>query len=174
MNIIPLSDLNAMTIGEFVSLLGDLYEHSPWIAETAAAARPFSSVDQLLATLRHIVDTSPAETQLTLIRHHPDLAGKLARSGQLTTNSSREQASLGLDRLNDHDFATFTHLNHSYREKFGFPFIVCARLTTLPQLLTTFTTRLLHSHEQEQLEAIRQIHQIARLRLLDRIGDDIS
>ena len=98
---------------------------SPRLPETGPAA-----VEDLRTALRQAVEDATDEEKLTLIRSHPDLAGKLARAGTLTDASTREQAGLGLDRLSDVDYENFSQKNETYREKFGFPFIICARLTT--------------------------------------------
>ncbi len=165
-----LENLNRIEPGEFIDLLGGVYEHSPWVAERATASRPFSSRDELLARLSDVVETASDEEKLTLIRAHPDLAGKLARAGALTPESVREQAGLGLDRLGDEEYDRFSRLNTAYRERFGFPFIICARLSTRPGVLQAFETRLTHDRETEIAEALRQIHLIARLRVEDLVS----
>ena len=163
----PLSKLNESTREDFVALLGGIYEHSPWIAEATHPRAPFQSITALLTTMREIVDTATTEKQLDLIRAHPDLGGKLARAGALTAESTREQAGLGLDRLSDDEYDRLTDLNTRYRDRFGFPFIICARFTTKDGAIKSFTPRLNNTTEQEITEALHQIHQIARLRLED-------
>jgi 2-oxo-4-hydroxy-4-carboxy-5-ureidoimidazoline decarboxylase len=108
---------------------------------------------------------------LALILAHPDLAGRLARAGALTAESTREQAGLGLDRLSEELYDRITSLNAAYRARFGFPFIICARMTTLEGMLEAFETRLHHDRETEIREALRQIHFIAGLRLADKIAE---
>ncbi len=120
--------------------------------------------------MRQTVENATAVEKLVLIRAHPDLAGKLAKAGKLTAESTREQAGLGLDRLDDEEFARFQSRNESYQAKFGFPFIICARLTTKQGVLEAFEKRLDHSREVEINEALKQIHEIARLRLEDLLG----
>eukprot|EP00903_Cladosiphon_okamuranus_P003567 g3565.t1 len=119
--------------------------------------------------MRRTVDASGASEKLQLIRSHPDLGGKLARAGALTEESTREQAGLGLDRLSDAEFTEFDRLNHEYRARFDFPFIICARLTTKSGVLEAFRKRLANSTAQEVAEALRQIHEIARLRIGDLV-----
>src|SRR5690606_3181161 len=116
----------------------DIYEHSPWVAEAVAAARPFASLAALHAAMIAAVEAAGAERQNALIRAHPDLAGKAARAGTLTADSSAEQASAGLDRLSEQEFAAFHRLNDAYREKFAFPFIVCVRRHTKGSILAQF------------------------------------
>ena len=167
---ISLSQLNAAPAGEFVATLGGIYEHSDWVARRVSGQRPFASPDDLRIAMLLAVEAATAEEKLGLIRAHPDLAGKLARAGALTEESTREQAGLGLDRLSDEEFKNFSENNERYREKFGFPFIICARLTTKQGVLDAFAKRLANFNEEEVSEALRQIHEIARLRLKDAIG----
>jgi 2-oxo-4-hydroxy-4-carboxy-5-ureidoimidazoline decarboxylase len=167
---ISLTQLNAATAGEFVAVLGGIYEHSDWVARRVVGQRPFANPDDLRLAMRQAVDAATAGEKLTLIRAHPDLAGKLARSGALTEESTREQAGLGLDRLSDGEYVSFSENNERYREKFGFPFIICARLTTKLRVLEAFGKRLGNSQEEEVCEALVQIHEIARLRLADAVG----
>ncbi len=166
---ISLSKVHAFTEDEFIEALGGIYEHSPWIAREVFAISPFSDFAALVAAMRGTVDAAPVEKKLELIRAHPDLAGKLARAGHLTTESAREQAGLGLDRLADAEFEEFRRLNGAYREKFDFPFIICARLTTKQGVLDAFAERLENSREVEIGQALGQIHEIARLRLEDLV-----
>ena len=158
-----------MPKAEFVACLGGIYEHSPWVAEQAAGERPFSSREHLADRMRSAVETASVTAKLALIRAHPDLAGKLARAGALSPESTREQAGLGLDRLSDAEFERFSDLNRRYRERFGFPFVVCVRLTDKPGILAAFERRLEHDIAAEMTEALRQIHHIARLRLEDLV-----
>lgn len=122
--------------------------------------------------MRQVVDTATAAEKLVLIRAHPDLAGKLARAVALTAASTSEQAGLGLDRLDDAEYERFSDRNQRYRDTFGFPFIICARLTTKQGVLKAFDERLGHTVEMEISEALTQIHEIARLRLGDWIVDE--
>lgn len=167
---ISIEKLNAASEDEFVTLLGGVYEHSQWVARQALKQRPFRDGDQLQETMRRLVDESSVTGKLELIRAHPDLAGKLARAGQLTEESMREQAGLGLDRLDEAEYREFTELNDRYRERFGFPFIICARATTKQGVLDAFSKRLEHPAEAEISEALREIHRIAGFRLQDLIG----
>lgn len=166
---ISLTQLNALSSDDFVTTLGGIYEHSDWVPRLILEQRPFLSFENLLIAMRETVSDASDEEKLRLIRVHPDLAGKLARNGALAESSAREQAGLGLDRLRDEEYEEFSRKNENYREKFGFPFIICARLTTKEGVLGEFEDRLKNSREQEISEALIQIHQIARLRLEDLI-----
>jgi 2-oxo-4-hydroxy-4-carboxy-5-ureidoimidazoline decarboxylase len=140
-----------------------LFEHSPWV-EARADARP-SSGDRH-ADLMAVVHGATPEEQLALIRAHPELAGKAAVA--LTEASAAEQASAGLDRLSQAEFDRFHALNATYREKFGFPFIICVRLTDKAGILAAMERRLLNDRDAEIATAIDEIGKIVRLRLEDQ------
>jgi 2-oxo-4-hydroxy-4-carboxy-5-ureidoimidazoline decarboxylase len=166
---VSVTQLNERSLEEFISLLGGVYEHSEWVARRVIPRIPFRHFNELRDAMRDEVERASDAEKLALIQAHPDLAGKLARSGGLTEASTREQAGLGLDRLSDDQFDRFTHYNTTYRERFGFPFIICARKTTQQGVLDAFETRLGNSRKEEIAEALRQIHDIAALRLEDLV-----
>lgn len=139
-----------------------LFEHSPWVEERADA-RPWSGDRH--ADLMAIVREATSEEQLSLIRAHPELAGKAAVDGKLTEASAAEQASAGLDRLTQAEFDRFHTLNAAYREKFGFPFIICVRLTEKAGILAAMERRLENDRNTEIATAVDEIGKIVRLRL---------
>ena len=139
-----------------------LFEHSPWV-EARADARP-SSGDRHADLMAVVRDATPEE-QLELIRAHPELAGKAAVDGSLTEASAAEQASAGLDSLTQAEFDRFHALNAAYREKFGFPFIICVRLTDRAGILAAMERRLANDRDTEIATALHEIGEIVRLRL---------
>ena len=151
----------------FVARYGAVFEHSPWVAETAWEHGPFTDREALAQGLEDAMYRAPRDRQLALIRAHPDLAGRAAVDGTLTASSQREQAAAGLDRLTPDEYETFTRTNAAYRERFGFPFVVCAREHTKDSILRTAAERLDHTPEQEIDIALGEIAKIARLRLED-------
>jgi 2-oxo-4-hydroxy-4-carboxy-5-ureidoimidazoline decarboxylase len=163
-------DLNGVSRDAFVAALGHLFEHSPWIVEQAYERRPFRDAEHLHAELCAVVRGAPTERQLALIRAHPDLAGRLAQAGRLTAESTREQAGAGLDRLSSEELAEFTRRNDAYRERFGFPFVICARLSNRGAILQAMDTRVRNSPDDERLAALAEIEKIAWLRLKDVLG----
>jgi 2-oxo-4-hydroxy-4-carboxy-5-ureidoimidazoline decarboxylase len=164
-----LSELNSAGAASFTAALGHLFEHSPWVAEETWARRPFRDAAHLHAELCRTMQAAPPERQLALLRAHPDLAGRLARQNRLTAESTREQASAGLDRLTDAELAEFTRLNDAYRAKFGFPFIICARLNAKAAILAAMQSRLPQSPAQEHAAALAEVGKIAWLRLQDAL-----
>jgi 2-oxo-4-hydroxy-4-carboxy-5-ureidoimidazoline decarboxylase len=141
-----------------------LFEHSPWV-EARADARQ-SSGDRHADLMAVVRDATPEE-RIALIRAHPELAGKAAVDGSLTQASAAEQSGAGLDRLTQAEFDTFHALNAAYREKFGFPFIICVRLTDKAGILAAMERRLANDRDSEIATAIEQIGEIVRLRLDD-------
>jgi 2-oxo-4-hydroxy-4-carboxy-5-ureidoimidazoline decarboxylase len=162
-----LAALNALDEAGFVAALGHLFEHSPWVAQLTWPRRPFRDVAQLQAELTATMRAASRERQLALIQAHPDLAGRLARQQQLTAESTREQASAGLNQLTAAELAEFQRLNDAYRTRFGFPFIICARLNAKDSILSAMRTRLSHASTEEFAAALGEIEKIAALRLAD-------
>jgi 2-oxo-4-hydroxy-4-carboxy-5-ureidoimidazoline decarboxylase len=167
-----LSDLNGCSKDDFVAALANIFEHSPWIAEQAASARPFAGVKQLLAAMKDAVDRAPSELRLALIKAHPDLANKTQRAAGLTAESSAEQDSVGLDRLSDAEYQAFERVNNAYRTKFGFPYIVCVRRHTRDSILRDFERRLPNDANSEMRKSIEEISRIAALRLDQLVKSD--
>jgi 2-oxo-4-hydroxy-4-carboxy-5-ureidoimidazoline decarboxylase len=160
-----LSELNHCSKDDFVALLANIFEHSPWVAEAAASLRPFSGVAALFAAMKGAVDRAPDAVRLELIKAHPDLANKTQRATGLTAESSAEQDSVGLDRLSDAEFEAFERANTAYRAKFGFPYIVCVRRHTRDSILRDFERRLPNEASAEIRASIAEICRIAALRL---------
>jgi 2-oxo-4-hydroxy-4-carboxy-5-ureidoimidazoline decarboxylase len=164
-----LADLNAASAADFAAALGDVFEHAPWVAAGAAAARPFSSVTVLHNALMDVVRTAPRARLLDFLRGHPELGGKVARAGAMTDASKAEQGGLGLDRLGAEDFARFERLNRAYRERFGFPFIICVRRHTRASIIDQFEQRLRNDPDTELAAALAEIGHITRLRLAAKV-----
>ncbi len=167
--VMTLSALNHSDQAAFTAFLGPLFEHSPWVAAETWAHRPFRDEAHLHAALCGTMLAAAPERQLSLIRAHPDLAGRLARQKQLTAESNREQASAGLDQLSDAELAEFQRLNDAYRAKFGFPFVICARLNAKAAILAAMQARLEQDPAAEQATALAEIGRIAGLRLRDAL-----
>jgi OHCU decarboxylase len=161
--------INELDQAAFVERFGPLFEHSPWVAEAAFRDRPFADREELYEALVAAMYAAPMERKLALIRAHPDLAGKAAIEGTLTDSSTREQASAGLDRLTPDEYEAFTSTNAAYRERFGFPFVVCAREHTKESILRVASERLANTEDEEIRVALEEIAKIARLRLEDAL-----
>lgn len=155
--------------GDFIARFGGVFEHSPFIAERVYDEGlifvPMTAKglhDAMVSVFRR---ASPAE-RLSVLRAHPDLAGRLAIAGELTEDSAREQAGAGLDRLSPPEHARFTELNSGYTGKFGFPFIIAVKGLTRDDILAAFEARVHNSVEAEFKTATAEVEKIAQLRLL--------
>ena len=181
---LTLEQLHTVSPDEATALLDGLYEHSPWIARAAMAARPFRSLAELKAALVQVVQNASREAQLGLVRAHPELAGKAMVSNTLTAESTNEQQKAGLTQCTPEELAHIQQLNASYGAKFGFPFVMAVRgprNTGLAKqdIISTFERRV-HNHPDFELqEALRNIHRIAEIRLNDKfavqptLGNDV-
>jgi 2-oxo-4-hydroxy-4-carboxy-5-ureidoimidazoline decarboxylase len=166
---LTISQLNQLGQTEFVRVIGPVFEHSPWIAETTFAKKPFADLENLHHALCETVKNSSEEKQFALIRAHPDLVGKIALAAQLTKESTNEQASAGMNKLSPEEIDLFQKQNAAYKKKFGFPFVICARLNKKTAILAGFERRLINSREEEIKTALEEIFKIAELRLRDLI-----
>jgi 2-oxo-4-hydroxy-4-carboxy-5-ureidoimidazoline decarboxylase len=160
-----LKNLNAADTAEFVDAIGFAFEHSPWVAEGAAARRPFADFETLHAAMVAVVAGAPPEAQIALISAHPDLAGRVAREGRLTASSQSEQAAAGLETLTADEIARFEADNAAYRARFGFPFVICAREHDKASILAALERRGRSERATEVATALAEIAKIARLRL---------
>ena len=154
----------------FVKALGAVFEHSPWVAEAAWYSRPFASVDALYTAMVDAVRTAKVEAQLALICAHPELAGKEAATDTLTRESQTEQASAGLDRCTTEELGLLRALNKTYREKFGFPFVMAVKHRSKQEILAALAARGANGREQELSTCLSEIGKIARLRLDAMLG----
>jgi 2-oxo-4-hydroxy-4-carboxy-5-ureidoimidazoline decarboxylase len=154
----------------FVAALDNVFEHAPWVGEDAYAARPFASLNALFQAMSDAARRAGKDRRSALIAGHPDLAGKAARAGTMTADSGREQASAGLDRLSEDEFARFQRLNNAYRAKFAMPFIICVRRHGKESILRQFERRLGADEATERDTALAEICRIAALRLDQRIS----
>ena len=165
-----LAEINACGPDRFVEILGPLFEHSPWVAEGTFGRRPFASPAALHAALCATLHSATHESRLALLRAHPDLAGRLARAGALTAASTAEQAAAGLDRLTPAEMAEIQSLNDTYKGRFGFPFIICARLNAKEAILAAMRRRVTQAPELELSTALDEIAKIAGLRLNEALA----
>jgi N-carbamoyl-L-amino-acid hydrolase len=174
-----LARLNAADEAGVVALLDGVYEHSPWIARRAAAARPFASLAHLKRALVEAVRAASRDEQLALIRAHPELAGRAMVARTLTAESTTEQNKAGLTACTPEEFATLQRLNADYNAKFGFPFILAVRGPrgaglSRAAIIAAFERRLQGTPEVEFAESLRNIHRIAEIRIAEKCGETIA
>ena len=152
----------------FMQLFGGVYEHSPWVAEGVwrdGLRERHDDVDGLAAAMAEVVNATNMTKRMALIKAHPDLAGRAAIAGELTAESSSEQASAGIDQCTPAEFERFTKLNTHYKRRFGMPFIIAVRGSTRHDILAAFEQRIDNDPSTEFTHAMNEIHKIARLRL---------
>jgi len=163
---------SAMDRARFVGRFGGVFEHSPWVADRAFDLELGPAHDSAMGlhnALCRVFRSAPAEERLGVLAAHPDLAGKLAQAKRLTADSSREQASAGLDALTDAERAEFQQMNTAYVAKYGFPFIIAVRDNTKASILAAFQARLAQDRAAEFTTACAQVERIAALRLKDML-----
>lgn len=156
-----IEELNQADKESFVDILGSVYERSPWVAERTWSEQPFSSVDELHESMERAVQNVSQEEKLELLRAHPDLGERT----EMTDASQREQASAGLDQLSPSQYETFQNLNETYRENFGFPFIIAVKDESPSTIRNAMEERVDHSKSEEFQTALNEVHTIARFRL---------
>lgn len=167
-----LVDINRMNAGAFATAFGKVYEHSTWVAERAFALRPaagFPSRAALHAALVATLSSATEDEQVGLLCAHPELAGKEAAAGILTADSTREQAGAGLATMRADEVSRLRALNLRYRAQCGFPFIIAVRNNTQAAIFGTLEARLHNTRAMELHNALAQVGEIARWRLLDLV-----
>lgn len=162
---ISLGQLNLMPREMFRSALAGIFEHSPWVPDRAWSRRPFVDIAELHRAMCDVVAQADREEQHALIRAHPQLAGKAAIRGELSSASAAEQSGAGLDQCTADEYAGITRLNLAYMEKFGFPFILAVRGHSRSSIIGALETRVENTLDAEFIEAMQQIEKIARFRL---------
>lgn len=169
-----MNEIDALPQEAFVDRLGFLFEGSPWIVADAWPSRPWGTRQALHEALMTVVSEAGAERQIELIRAHPDLVGRAALAGSLSPESTAEQRGAGLDKdaLTPDEIAQFRAANAAYKERFGFPFVICARENRKDAILTGLAERLANDRDTEIATALREIGRIAWHRLSDVVANE--
>lgn len=168
---LSLDELNAQDEAGFSQALSGVFEHAPWVVDAVVDQRPFVSTAALHQALIKVLCELPERSLVAFLCLHPELAGSAARAGTMTADSEREQSGLALGRLAPEHAARWDTLNALYRERFGFPFILCIRRHDMASALAAFETRLDNSRLQELQSALVEITAISGLRLAERLGE---
>ena len=161
-----ISKLNIATQEEFTRILAEIYEHSSWIPNKAWHSRPFANIANLHQTMLKIVKDSSNEEKLTLLRAHPQLAGKEAKSGDLTDASTQEQSAANLNALSKDEMDEITTLNSQYVDSHQFPFIIAVKGHNKASIFEEFRRRVNNPTNEELNKAIWQVGLIASFRLV--------
>ena len=161
-----------LTLSNFLGTFGNVYELSPWVAEEVySLLKPGIETRVMASLMESVVNDSPDQDKLKLLRLHPDLASRLGVV-DLTESSQLEQAGAGLDQCTSRELQEFQELNANYIDKFGFPFIFAVKGFQRTDILEAFRARIKHDCPTEFKTAIAQVHRIARLRL-ETIANEI-
>ncbi len=171
MSKISLSSLNQLDHDQFVESLGGIFEHSPWVADMVYENRPFESKTHLHQIMLETVQRSPEFQRMALICNHPELAGKEAAEGTLTSDSRQEQSRAGLDQCSAEELSQLKLLNRAYRDKFDFPFVIAVTGLDKNQIIDAVERRLENSAEVEFDTSIAEIGKIGMIRLNALIDD---
>ena len=158
-----INKINKLPKSEFIKVFANIFENAIWIAEKLYNQKPFDNFEELSSKMLDIFEAAKKEKQLKILKDHPDLANK-TKISSLTPDSLKEQTSAGLDQCTEEEFNEFKKLNDSYK-KFGFPFILAVKGKTKTEILNNFKTRIYSDQETEFNEAIKQVKQIASMRL---------
>lgn len=168
--VLSIDEVNALPAAAFTETFAGIAEHAPWVAERAAASRPFANRAAMVDAFQRAIAGAGEAEQTALLRAHPDLAGRAALAGELTAESTREQAGAGLDTLTADEFAQFTALNDAYKARFGIPFILAVKGATKHQILASFESRIGGALAEERMTALAQVLRIVRFRLEERVA----
>ena len=166
-----INKINKLSKSEFVKFFANIFENARWIAEELYNQKPFNNFEELSSKILNIFETTTKEKQLKILNAHPDLANK-TKISLLTPDSLKEQINAGLDQCTKEEFNEFKKLNNTYK-KFGFPFILAVKEKTKIEILNNFRKRVFSDPEIEFDEAVKQVKQIASLRLKELNNKDL-
>lgn len=164
---VTIEHLNDSSFSEFVEILQDIFEHSPWVAKRGGEFRPFFSLETLHERMVQVVKDASMEEKLSLINSHPHLGTRI----EMSSSSLQEQKGAGLNQLSSEEYENFLSLNNEYVDKFGFPFIMAVRGKTKQDIYSAMKERVQNSKDQEFEEALSEIYKIALFRLKEKIID---
>ena len=160
-----INKINKLSQSEFIKVFANIFENAGWIAEELYKQKPFGDFQELSSKMMNIFEISSKEKKLKILNDHPDLGNK-TKIGLLTEDSLKEQKNAGLDQCTEEEFNEFKKLNNIYK-KFGFPFILAVKGKNKIEILNNFKERISSNPETEFDEAVKQVKQIAILRLKD-------
>ena len=161
-----IDNINQLNKSDFLSIFGNVFEKTEWIAEKVFELKPFKDFNDLSSKILNLFDKCHKENFLTILNSHPELA--VAK--KLTHESKLEQAGANLNECTVEEFKEFKKLNLEYKNKFGFPFIIAVKGKNKNEILNNFRQRILNNIESEFEEAKNQVKKIATFRLNEIIN----
>jgi len=156
---------NKLSKAEFISIFGNIFEKTEWVAERCYESKPYNNLDELVLKMMKIFENTEKEKHLEILNSHPDLAVEK----KLTKDSKNEQKNASLNQCTDKEFIEFKKLNEEYKKKFGFPFIIAVKGKNKEEILNSFRQRITNNINLEFIEAKKQVKKIAIFRLSEII-----
>ena len=156
---------NKLSKTEFISIFGNIFEKTEWIAERCYESKPYNNLDELVSKMMKIFENIEKERHLEILNSHPDLAVEK----KLTEDSKNEQKNASLNQCTDEEFIEFKKLNEEYKKKFAFPFIIAVKGKNKEEILNSFRQRITNNINLEFEEAKKQVKKIANFRLSEII-----
>ena len=157
--------VNNLNKSDFISIFGNVFEKSEWIAAQAYVLKPFNNFEELFSKMIEIFENSKKENHLKILNAHPNLVIEK----KLTDDSKKEQNSANLNQCSEEEFKEFKDLNQKYKKKFGFPFIIAVKGKNKQEILVNFRKRIINTIDLELEEAKQQVKKIATFRLREII-----
>ncbi len=157
--------VNNLRKSDFISIFGNVFEKTQWIAEKAYDSKPYKNFEELFSKMMEIFENSKKERHLEILNAHPDLAVEK----KLTEDSKNEQKNASLNQCTSEEFIEFKKLNEEYKKKFGFPFIIAVKGKNKEEILNSFRQRITNNINLEFEEAKKQVKKIASFRLSEII-----
>nr|XP_061809930.1 2-oxo-4-hydroxy-4-carboxy-5-ureidoimidazoline decarboxylase-like [Nerophis lumbriciformis] len=167
-----LSQVNSLPYEDFVNIFGNVVEKCPFVAAAVWSQLPFADVDAFERAICDFIDSMPDLGKEGILRCHPDLAGRDLETGALTQESRSEQATVALDALSSDESCTMFCLNEEYKERFSFPFVICARMNDKASIFQEMRTRMTNGCVTERERGIEEVKKISCLRLRDLVQSD--
>ena len=161
-----INNINKLPETQFIKLFANIFENSRFIAEDLYRKKGegFNDFEDLTKKMMDIFENTTKEQKLKILNTHPDLANK-TKVSSLTDDSKKEQKNAGLDSCTKEEFDEFKKLNDLYKKKFNFPFILAVKGKNKNEILDNFKKRISFNPTTEFDEALKQVKQIASLRL---------
>ena len=156
---------NKLSKPEFISIFGNVFEKTEWIAERCYDSKPYNNIDELFLKMMEVFENAEKEKHLEILNSHPYLTVEK----KLTEDSKNEQKNASLNQYNDAEFIEFKKLNEEYKKKFGFPFIIAVKGKNKQEILNSFRQRITNNINSEFEEAKKQVKKIASFRLSEII-----
>ena len=155
-----INKVNKLNKSDFISIFGNVFEKTEWIAERVFNYLPYKNFDNLLLKFFKIYNESNKESIIKILNSHPELVVEQ----KLTNESKKEQKGAGLNECSKEEVEEFKKLNLNYKKKFGFPFIIAVKGKNKNDILSYFRTRIKNSFDEEFIEAKKQVGKIATFR----------